>query len=353
MSTTLIVRDATLAINGAPEQRDEPRAHLRLRVAEVGHMDPGTAAECAEVLLSVAHGEGSDPEVLEALVILALSHPKLAKQAAIDAVGLGRRLAAAFERGGEPERGFAVLEILHHHYPGQPTLERELAQLMRRQGMVKDLVGRYFERARGLVREGRHGEAAGWLKEILQLDPSCKEAARLLRDLRFKHSTRRPSRSIAFRPLLVIALLGLGGSAVGLRELRLRGEYLALPTSAEGNLESQELRLAAIERFIESHPFWHGSLRVLTERTDLRLKLALAEERERIERHEREQRERERLEAADLCRARGLMHAQSGDLARALESFREALSYGGAEWAAFEQVSRDVSALEEGLSENP
>jgi hypothetical protein len=47
------------------------------------------------------------------------------------------------------------------------------------------------------------------------------------------------------------------------------------------------------------------------------------------------------------------MEAQSGDPRRALESLREALSYGGPEWSAFEQVSRDVSALEEGLSENP
>src|SRR6185436_5780591 len=70
MTTTLIVRDATLAINGAPEKRREPREHLRLRVAEVAHMEERTAEECVEVLTAVAGGDGAEAEVLEALVIV-------------------------------------------------------------------------------------------------------------------------------------------------------------------------------------------------------------------------------------------------------------------------------------------
>lgn len=353
MSTTLIVRDATLAINGAPEKRDEPRAHLRLRVAEVAHMDPQAADECAEVLLSVATGEGADPEVLEALVILSLAHPKLAKRLELDSVGTGRRMAAALDRGGDPDRAFAVLELLQQHHPGQPTLERDLAQLMRRQGMVKDLVGRYYDRARKLVREGRHGEAAGWLREILQLDPGRKDAARLLRDLRFKRGPRPKGRSFAFRPLFLVAVLGLGASYLALRELRLRGEFVALPQAAGENPEVLRRRLGELERFVESHPLWHGALRALTERTDLRLRIALLEERERTQREAAQRTERERLDAAELCRARGLMHVQSGDAKRGLEALREALAYGGPEWPAFEQVSRDVSVLEKGLSESP
>ncbi|HEX6882704.1 MAG TPA: hypothetical protein VF530_04940 [Planctomycetota bacterium] len=352
MSTTLIVRDATLAINGAPEKRDEPRAHLRLRVAEVAHMDPRTAEECVEVLLSVAHGEGADPEVLEALVIVALAHPKLAKRLELDTVGTGRRLAAALERAGEPDRSFAVLEILQQHHPGQPTLERELGQLMRRQGMVKDLVTRYYDRARKLVREGRHAEAAGWLREILQLDPGRKDAARLLRDLRFKRSGRRRMPRIALRPLFLVALLGLGLTTLALREIRLHGEFLTLPPPGKSP-EALRRRLQEVEAFVERHPVWHGGLRVLGERTELRLQLVLVEERERELAEAARAAERQRLEAADLCRARGLMHAQSGDLVRALADFREALSHGGPDWPARAEVERDVRNLEEGLSETP
>jgi len=60
MANTLIVRDATLAINGAPEARCDARDHLRLRVAEVQVMDPETLAACAEVLRSSGSGENVD-----------------------------------------------------------------------------------------------------------------------------------------------------------------------------------------------------------------------------------------------------------------------------------------------------
>src|ERR1051326_628003 len=152
MTTTLIVRDASLAINGAPEKRGEPREHLRLRIADVAHMEARTAEECVEVLSSVSNGEGADPDVLEALVIVGL------------------------------------------------------AQLMRRQGMVQDLVNRYFERARKLMREGRNNEAAGWLREVLQLDPSRKDAARLIRDLRFKRAGSRRRRGNGGAGLRFIAV---------------------------------------------------------------------------------------------------------------------------------------------------
>jgi hypothetical protein len=153
--------------------------------------------------------------------------------------------------------------------------------------------------------------------------------------------------------MFLIALLALGASYLALRELRLRGEFLALPQAVQGNAESMRRRLGEVERFVEHHPLWLGALRALGERTELRLKIALLAERDRLEREATERAERERLESAELCRARGLMHVQSGDLRRALESFREALAYGGPEWPAFEQVSRDADTLEKGLSEFP
>jgi tetratricopeptide (TPR) repeat protein len=353
MPTTLIVRDATLAVNGAPEKRGEPREHLRTRVAEVKHMDARTAEECVEVLTSVATGEGADPEALQALMIVALAHPVLAERMGLPALETGRRLAARLERGGDIDRTLAVLELLQEHFPGHDTLERDLAQLMRRAGMVKDLVSRYFERARRLIREGRHNEAAGWLREVLQLDPKRKDAARLMRDLRIKRVTRSRKKGGWLRFLFLATLLCLGGAYAVLRELRLRAEFQALPSAASGNLPALKRRLADLEEFISRHPLWHGGLQVLAERSELRVQLAILEERERAEREAVESAERERLEAADLCRERGLMRAQAGDARGALEALREAVRYGGPEWPHFQKVSQDISDLESGLAQKP
>ena len=346
MTTTLIVRDASLAINGAPEKRGDPREHLRLRIAEVAHMDARTAEECVEVLSSVAEGEGADPDVLEGLVIIALAHPQLARRLAMPTLATGRRLAVRLERTGDIDRTLAVLEILQQHCPGQESLERDLAQLMRRQGMVQDLVNRYFERAQKLMREGRNNEAAGWLREVLQLDPSRKDAARLIRDLRFKRSSRTYRRGGGFRFVLVTLALSVGLSYEVLREFRVRAEFLALQPAAEGNVNALKRRLTDLEGFITLHPIWHGALGVLSERSELRVRLAVLDEKQQREQEVRDQALRERLESADLCRARGLQLVQSGDLAQALESFRQALQYGGPGWPQYEKVSRDVSDLE-------
>jgi tetratricopeptide (TPR) repeat protein len=346
MTTTLIVRDATLAINGAPDRKGEPREHLRSRVAEVANMDARTAEECIEVLSSVAGGEGADPEVLEALMIVALAHPALQGRMGLKTVATGRRLAARLERLGEIDRTLAVLELLQQYFPGQETLERDLGQLMRRQGMVQDLVNRYFQRAQKLAREGRNHEAAGWLREVLQLDPSRKDAARLIRNLRFKSASRAHRKGVGLRFVLGAAALVLIASWEVRREIRLFEEFRALPQAVDGRLPSVRRRLSDLERFMALHPVWHGALRVLSERSELRVQVGVLEEEQSAEREEQERARSERLEAADLCRARGMQQVEEGDLTRALESFRQALEFGGTEWPQRERVLRDVADME-------
>ena len=350
MTTTLIVRDAMLAINGAPEKRSEPREHLQLRIAEVAHMDERTTEECIEVLGSVANGEGADPDVLEALVIASLAHPALAKRLKLNTVQIGRRLAAILERSNAIDRTLSVFELLQKHFPGHESLERDLSQLMCRQGMVQDLVNRYFERAKKLVREGRNNEAAGWLREVLQLDPGRKDAARMMRDLRFKRVKHSRKRSGNWRSLFVVALLALGLSWAVLREFRLHEEFRTLPQAAPGNVPALKRRLADLESFIASHPLWHGALQVLTERTALRVQLAVLEAKSESDREAAEQAARERLEAAELCRARGMQCVQAGDVRGALAAFREALQEGGTDWPQYERVSRDVADLQSSLT---
>jgi tetratricopeptide (TPR) repeat protein len=351
MTTTLIVRDATLAINGAPEKRGEPREFLRGRVEDVATMDQRTAEECAEVLGSVAHGEGADPEVVQALVIVALAQPALAAHLKLPTTALGRRLAARLERDGEVERAMAVLELLLQHFPGEDALERDLAQLMRRQGMVQDLTNRYFARAQKLIREGRINEAAGWLREVLQLDPSRKDAARVLRNLRFKRTVGVRKRGGGFRFVLVTAALVIGVAFGVLREVRLRAALQAVPEAPSGNVVALKRRLVELDAFSERHPIWHGALDVLSERSELRVQVSVLEEKARAESEAHARAERERLENAELCRRRGLDLAQSGDLRGALDVLRQALVHGGPDWERREEVLRDVEALEEHFRE--
>ena len=47
------------------------------------------------------------------------------------------------------------------------------------------------------------------------------------------------------------------------------------------------------------------------------------------------------------------MQAQSGDYRAAMQSFREALQYGGPEWVHYERVTRDLSALETNAKDQP
>lgn len=352
MTTTLIVRDATLAINGAPEKRGEPRAHLAARVKEVARMEPRTAEECVEVLATVARGESADPEALEALLVLGAAQPELAERLNLQTLATGRQLAARMERENQIERAMAVLELLQKHFPGQDSLERDLSQLMRRQGMVQDLVARYFERAKTLAREGRPSEAAGWLREVLQLDPSRRDAARMMRDLRFKKVARSQKKGSWVRFLFVATLLSLGLSYAILRELRLREEYRELQTTSS-SAPSLKRHLAELEQFIQRNPVWHGAFLALSERSQLRVQLAVLEERERQAREEVARAERERLEAADLYREQGLMLVNGGDLPGSIAAFKKALEAGGPSWPKYAQVSRDVSELEANQANQP
>jgi len=353
MTTTLIVRDATLAVHGAPDKRSEPREHLRGRITEVEHMDERTALECAEVLGSVATGEGADPEVLEALLILGLAHPELNEGGQAAPMPIGRRLATRLEREGEIDHAMAVLEFLLQRFPGHEALERDMAQLMRRQGMVQDLVGRYFERAKKCIAEGRTSEAAGWLREVLQLDPARKDAARLIRDLRFKKLKQHQRSGGGWRVLLLLVLLAGGAGVLVLRELRLAEEFRGLPAASEGNTTSLQRRLADLEAFVERNPVWHGALRVLSERSELRVRLTVLADQKQAEEQLRVDEERERLQSAELCRTRGLQLAQGGDLAGALRAFEEALSHGGSDWEPRERVERDVQDLRAHMARNP
>ncbi|MEW6071908.1 MAG: hypothetical protein AB1726_04830 [Planctomycetota bacterium] len=351
MTSTIIARDATLAINGAPETRGEPASFLRERIQAISHLDPEMVEQCAEVLLALAASEDPDPEILEALTILGLSQPRIGAQAGVSAVSCGRRLASRLERDGAPEHAKVVLELLAEHHPGQRSLERDLAALMRRTGMVEDLVARYLERAQGLLREGRTAEAIAWYREVLLLDRSRSDVARAIRDLRYQEvdqgrTKKRRRRAVAL-VLLASTLLTLGV----LREVRVRQAFAALPAVDGNDLDGMRIRLAALEEFLRRHPVWHGSLGVLAERSTLRVGIESRSQELAYQAEMEREAAARRLEAIRLARQRGRQLASAGDYAAALRELEGALRLADPAWSEREQVERDVEALRRYLEE--
>lgn len=349
MPNTLIVRDATLAVNGTPDTRGGPKRHLLNRVAEVGAFDQQTAMECFEVLQASAVGEEADPEVLQALTILGAAQPALASQLGVSPISTGRRLAARLERLGNADHAIAVLEFLVERHPGHRSLERDMAGLMRRHGMVQDLIERYLERARRLLKDGNSVEAIEWLREVLLLDRGRKDVARTIRDLRYQEVDSERGKKKRWRLGLVVVLSIAGLIAGGIHEYIVRDRFYSIPVAEEGNLKSMKARLGTLETFVEEHPVWHGSLGVLRERTQLRIEVERLEVVENAEREKRIQSIQHLAEEADLSRSRGMELADKGDLRGALAQFQRALEFAAPDWEERERVERDVAAITEYL----
>jgi len=347
--TTLIVRDATLAINGAPETRGDADAHLAERILEVEGMTEATVEECIEVLnAACGSGEDADTEVMLALTILGLARTHLLERAGVTWIALGRRAASRLEQDGDPDAALALIEAMRERNPGHGALERDYEAVLRRMGMVHDLAERYFQRAQYLLRQGKTEEATGWLKEVLLLDRSRKDVARMVRDLRLEETgIDRPSRRLS-APLLFVALIPIALVAVVQRERNLSDVYQQLPV-AGSDLDSVQRRLSAVELFLERHPVWHGSIALLSERSDLRIQAAKLEDELESERETELFEFADRLEQAELIRQRARMHAQMEDLPAALADFEEALEIAPADWEHRDRVERDVVAIREHL----
>ncbi len=308
-------------------------------------MELGLIEECAEVLMTAANGEESDPEVLEALILIGIAQPRLAGRMGFTPSSTGRRLAARLERLGQTDHAMALLELLVEQIPGEHALERDLGAVMRRQGMVQDLADRYLERAQSLIREGRTQEAIGWLREILQLDRNRKDVARLIRDLRFQERSLAKSRQVRWRFVLGALTLSLALSVLIIREIKLLDEYRHIPPVVEGVPNSVHERLASLERFIDVNSAWHRSFHLLKERSNLRLDIDRIEERKLVLDQRAEQKIRERELSAEAAKHRGHAFADATDWKKALMEFENALELGGDDWEHLEQVQRDVEAI--------
>ena len=325
-------------------------AEFEERIGAVAGYDRKTAEKCARSLLAAGGAESDDAEILESLTMLGVAHPKLAERLGFSPVPAGRRLAACLERAGTGERARSVLELLAARFPDHRGVDRDLAAVMRRQGSTEELIQRRLDRAQGYLDEGDSEEAIACLREVLQLDRSRKDVARLIRDLRYEdEDERRRARRRARLAFVTLALSALI-TVVGVREVSLRREFAGLPTAGMDDLDELRMRGLAVEEFVVAHPVWHGAFASRRELTRVRARLTELEARalEAQERHDRDL--RSRLRNAEGARERGDALANAGDLDGALEALHEAQRLAPEDWDQLAQVVSDIAAIEQHLA---
>jgi hypothetical protein len=140
----------------------------------------------------------------------------------------------------------------------------------------------------------------------------------------------------------------LAGAAtyLGLREMRLREQFHAIPSALASDPPALHARLAALEGMIADHVLWVGRLEVDRECKSVQAALDRLVANEIAAAREQELQVARNLELAEGARLRGLMHVELGDYPTALEDFRESLRLAGAGWEHRERVEKDVLALE-------
>jgi len=323
--------------------------HLEEKIQEIAGYDRKTAEKCVHALLESYVEEETDVEILESLFYLGLGQPKLAERFEVSIPEIGRDLAAGLERDGEIGKAIAVLQKLSDSYPENRALEREVAAVMRRHGLTSELVDRYLDRAKDLLEKGRTMEAIPWLQEILLIDRSRRDVARLIRDLRYQDVESAARSKRRWRLSALALLVSAAASVLILRELKIYQAYGELPARSNGVLGPMRERLYELEDFAEENPIWHRSFFIRTEMADLRaevgrLELAAAEQETQAT-----QLARQRLMQAQTARERGLAYAEAGDFETALARFKDALAWSDPDWTEREQIANDIAAITEWL----
>lgn len=351
MTSTLIVRDVTMAINGDRQSPVQPDLRLKERIAAVSEFEREFLEECTQVLSTTETSEETAPEVLEALFVLGMTHPDLLREIGLNAATVGRRFAARMERDGQPEVSLATLEFLIEEDPTNRGVQRDYAALMRRQGLVGELVQRHLAKAQELIGEGNNAEAIEVLREVLMLDRSRKDVARTIRDLRFQDIKKSQRRRELGRKLLMSIVAIASVTLIGLREYDLRERFNTMLVNEDRSIEAVRGRLASMESFIESYPVWLGAFDALNERSRLRVELERLEARAQEEAERLDEELRRRREEASHSRERGRVLTLGEDYSSALAEFERALELGGAEWTLREQTQRDIRAIREYIEE--
>ena len=346
LDSQLIVEDVVFALTGTDEAiLDGERLRSQMEQA-AEEFDQRTANAFGKALLDSLCEDPGNVRLLEALMILGLAHPDVLKEHRISLAVEGRRLAVLLERSGDPERARSILELLAGNLPAEKTIDQELAGVLRRSGKTEELVERYLSRAQGCVRDGNLSEAIPWLQEILLLDRTRRDVARMIRDLRYQEAERSNRSRRRWRMLLVLLLISSAVSGLVAREISIHDDYGRLPAADGGDLTSLHQRRAGLQRLLDTNYLWVGAISAMEERDRLDGHIA-SFERELAAQARREAEKTAQLqEQVEAARIRGLMFSERGDFDRALEYFRQALERSDPDWEHRAQLEIDIAAIE-------
>ena len=350
--STLILRDATLALCGAPESRGDRGEHLVERVREVQAMEVSVVKQFLNLLMDAnALGEEADLELLSGLMIVGIAHPELASTRGFTGLATGRRVATRLEQDGDSDGALQILEELRAMYPEHRALERDYDAVLGRLGMVLNLADRYYDRAQQLLAAGEIDEGINWLREVLLLDSSRKDVARQIRDLRLSCQRLKPRVKVRWSLVVLGICMPLAMTGVVLREQGLRETYDHLPTALVGDLESNQVRLDALNQFFKQNPIWHGAIAIELERTNLRLEVSRLRVIEEERQAERSFELQEKSTKANQARESGRESVRQGRLREALSQLELALQEAPKDWGYRAKTMEDIDVLRKHLAD--
>ena len=344
--TTPFVDDVVVALIGTSAAGERP-FDIPEQVDRTHHdVDAATAESFGVALVEQLCEDSSSLGVLEALLVLGMAHPQVVRRHRIDLVTEGKRFALLLERSGEAGRARHVLESLIEYMPDERSLNHELAGVMRRNGNVEELIERYLVRADEAVASRNPLEAVPWLQEVLLLDRTRRDVARMIRDLRYSEEERKGKVSKRNAILGVVVLVSMLISAVFVRESDIRAELANLPAENPHDLGLLNARLGGIEAILEDRRVWFGMYGAVAEAN--RLDGVVAKLKVRLAREAREAARlvEQRADLAEAARERGLMLAKRGDFDAALRDLRHSLELTTDAWEYRERVLADVEAIE-------
>jgi tetratricopeptide (TPR) repeat protein len=335
------------ALTGAHEPADSS-ADLADQMARAAReVDDRTAHAFAKALLDSLCEDPANVRQLEALIVLGLAHPEALARRGISVSTEGRRLAIMLEQQGEADRATCLQELLTAHAQGTEPAVAELDGFLRHSSEGEDLVEQYMERATRCASRGRTQEAVSWLEEVLLIDRSRRDVARMIRDLRYHDVERKVRRRKIARGLFLFLIGSSIITSLVFREVNLHKEWLALPHANPATIEEVQARLAAVEGMIARNRVWVDLFDAQKEQDELRGRIEGVEASLERSLHEAELEMEHAARMAEAARLSGLMNVELGRMEEAVEDFRRCLSLAEADWSHRPRVEADLKAIEE------
>jgi tetratricopeptide (TPR) repeat protein len=241
-----------LALQCAEQIEDTPAAAgyaRQLAVAQVEHGAIEAAIKSYQKVLTHAPNDLSSHERLFDLMIrLDLK---------LDALAAGEGLAAAYKKGGLPDKALEVFRRLVEVVGSHTELLESVAEIERHLGEKKEAIGTYRKLLARAMEAKDDAGALEYCRAILKIDPRHEEAQRLRPQLESGEMERARRRRRTAKLLLGTAVLLAFLAAGGTYEWKARGAYqkvrLELLDARETKRYSDALR--SYDRVLAPYPW--------------------------------------------------------------------------------------------------